>query len=92
MKLKLKLKLSFVFPLLWDVDLKIEIALCMNDFLCSSIFTDIPFALLILFFFVIHFCLFLFSGVSFVFQCYYPLGDSVVAPRPRSRQSFPRVC
>ena len=63
----LQLKLSFVFPLLWDVDLKIEIALCMNDFLCSSIFTDIPFSLLCLFFSLCYsLCLLPFSGVSFV--------------------------
>jgi hypothetical protein len=64
----LQLKLSFVFPILWDVDLKIEIALCMNDFLCSSIFTDIPFSLLCLFFSLCYsLCLLPFSGVSFVF-------------------------
>ena len=64
----LQLKLSFVFPLPRDVDLKIEIALCMNDFLCSSIFTDIPFSLLCLFFSLCYsLCLLPFSGVSFVF-------------------------
>ena len=60
----MKLKLSFVIPLLWDVDLKIEIALCMNDFLCSSIFTDIPFFhfCVFSFLFVIHFVSSLFLG------------------------------
>jgi hypothetical protein len=39
------------------------------------------------FLFVIHFVSSLFPGMSFVFECYYPLGDNVVASRPRSLRS-----
>ena len=62
LKLKLKLKLSFVI-----------IALCMNDFLCSSIFTDKPtnfgFSLLCLFFSLCYsLCLLPFSWDVFCFR------------------------
>jgi hypothetical protein len=39
------------------------------------------------FLFVIHFVSSLFPGISFVFGCYHPPGDNVVASHPRSPQS-----
>ena len=88
----LQLKLSFVFPLLWDVDLKIEIALCMNDFLCSSIFTDIPFSLLCLFFSLCYsLCLLPFSGMSFVFECWFGHGHDWNLPMVMNRLGLPGV-
>ena len=57
------------FPFFGMLILKIEIALCMNDFLCSSIFTDIPFSLLCLFFSLCYsLCLLPFSWDVFCFR------------------------